>query len=135
MTRPRGPVAPRAAVRAGRCAVHPVRRARRRLAAATIAAAVVATFAIAVATVAAVATAAVGAAAVGGAPRQATGATHRYKETVEVGAVPDAVTEAFAGWAEIRFAHCDLSRFDARLGVNDVRYFCFLEQIEQHPEW
>ena len=28
-----------------------------------------------------------------------------------------------------------LSRFDARLGVNDVRYFCFLEQIEQHPEW
>ena len=49
--------------------------------------------------------------------------------------LPDAVTEAFEGWAEIRFAHCDLSRFDARLGVNDVRYFCFLEQIEQHPEW
>jgi hypothetical protein len=36
---------------------------------------------------------------------------------------------------QITFVRVDLSKYDPLLGINDVRYHLFKEQLELHPEW
>ena len=35
----------------------------------------------------------------------------------------------------VEFVRVNLSAYDAQLGINDVRYLLFAEQIRAHPEW
>ncbi|KAF4679350.1 hypothetical protein FOZ62_001311 [Perkinsus olseni] len=36
---------------------------------------------------------------------------------------------------KIKFVYCDLHQYEQRLGVNDVRYYCFKERLRANPQW
>ncbi|KAF4706394.1 hypothetical protein FOZ63_029978 [Perkinsus olseni] len=36
---------------------------------------------------------------------------------------------------KIKFVYCDLHKYEQRLGVNDVRYYCFKERLRANPQW
>jgi len=54
--------------------------------------------------------------------------------TVIYDTLPDDLVKRYA-CDRFRFEHVDLSDFDRRYGVNDVRYFFFERLVREHPEW